>query len=238
MRSGKNFSTEIYEWLHVGNVTEAYQSTNNVSFIGQILKHNDACTGVDYTVETLSYLAVQGWNNISSAMVCNLVSAADKWHNACGAHLLHLQHCQEEACFRLISHQVHNSGETHVHEVCRSIKLTALQQASVDLGIPNIRQLFSIQNEEDWGHDVSGLVHGYDQNVLIDSILIIVQNGLLYYRQPFYCPISVEHLGINRKVLEYTNQGIMPESHNICIQYTESDPNNTFQVWIPAFPEL
>jgi len=93
--------------------------------------------------------------------------------------------------------------------------------------------------QEDWGHEVCGLVLGYDQNVLIDSIFITLDNGLLYYHQPFHCPTSVECLGLVCKV-EYTNanQGIMPESHNIWVQYTESDLDNTFQGPVPSFPEL
>ena len=80
---------------------------------------------------------------------------------------------------------------------------------------------------------------GYDQNVLIDSIFINLENGLLYYRQPFHCPTSVERLGLDCKV-EYTdaNQGIMPESHNICVQYTDSDLDNTFEGRVPSFPVL
>jgi hypothetical protein len=83
-------------------------------------------------------------------------------------------------------------------------------------------------------------VLGYDQNVLLDSILIILQNGLLYYHQPFHIPTSVEHLGLDCKV-EYTNanQGIMAEAHNIWVQYTQSEKNdldNTFQGRIPCFP--
>jgi hypothetical protein len=86
---------------------------------------------------------------------------------------------------------------------------------------------------------VCGLVLGYDQNVLLDSIWIKLQNGLSYYRQPFHCPTSFEHQGLDCKV-EYTdaNQGIMPESHNIWVQYTESDLDNTIQGRVPSFPVL
>jgi hypothetical protein len=43
--------------------------------------------------------------------------------------------------------------------------------------------------------------------------------------------------------VEYTNasQGIMPEAHNICVQYTQSKENdlhNTFQGRITSFPVL
>jgi len=82
-------------------------------------------------------------------------------------------------------------------------------------------------------------VLGYDQNVLIDSVLIKLQNGLLYYCQPFHNPTSVEGLGLDCKV-EYmdANQGIMPGSHNIWVHYTDSDLNNTFQGQVPSFPVL
>jgi hypothetical protein len=189
--------------------------------------------------ETLSYLALQGWYDIDSAKVFNLLSAADKRRNTRRAHLLRLHHCLKEPFFRPVSQQVHHLRETHVRGVCRSIKLTSLRDASVDFGIPNFGQLFRTQIEDDWGHEVSGLVLGYDQNVLIDSVFIKLQNGLLYYHQPFHCPTSVERLGLDCKV-EYTdaNQGIMPESHNIWVQYTDSDLDNTFQGRVPSFPVL
>jgi len=123
--------------------------------------------------------------------------------------------------------------------VCRCIKLTSLGDASVDIGIPNFGQLFRTQLEYGWGHEVSGLVLRYDQNVLIDSVFIKLQNGLLYYRHPFHCPTSVERLGLDCKV-EYmdANQGIMPESHNIWVQYTDGDLDTTFQGRVPSFPVL
>jgi hypothetical protein len=126
--------------------------------------------------------------------------------------------------------------------VFRSIKLTSLRDASEDFEIPNFGQLFRAQIEEDWGHEVSGLALRYDQNVLLDSIFIKLQNGLGYKCQPFHNPTSVEGLGLDWKV-EYTdaNQGIMPETHNIWVQYTQSEENdldNTFQGRVPSFPEL
>jgi hypothetical protein len=42
-------------------VKEAYQSSNNVNYIRQMLKQNDWCTGLDNMEETLSYLALEGW---------------------------------------------------------------------------------------------------------------------------------------------------------------------------------
>jgi hypothetical protein len=131
---------------------------------------------------------------------------------------------------------------THVREVCRSTKLTSLRDASEDFGIAHFGRLFHAQIEEHWGPEVCGLVLGYDQNVLIDSICIQLQNGLLYYRQPFQNLTSVERLGLDCKV-EYTNanQGIMPEAHNIWVKYTQSEENDldiTFQGRIPSFPVL
>jgi len=195
-----------------------------------MLKHNDRSTALDYMEETLPYLALQGWYDIDSAKVFNLLSAADKGRNTRRAHLLRLQHCQDEPFFRPVSPQVHQLRETHVRGVCRSIKLTSLRDASEDFGIPNFGQLFRSNIEEDWGHEVRGLVFGYDQNVLLDNIFIKLQNGLSYYRQPLHCPTSVVRLGLDCMV-EYTdaNQGVMPESQNIWVQYTDSDLDNTFQ---------
>jgi len=145
-----------------------------------MLKHNDQCTGFDYMEETLSFLALQGWYDIDSAKVFNLLSAANKQRNFHTAHLLCLHHCHKEPFFHPVSQQVHHWRETHVRGVCRSIKLTSLRDASVHFGIPNFGQLFRIHIEVDWGHEVSGLVLRYDHNVLIDSIFIKLQNGLLY----------------------------------------------------------
>jgi len=239
MGSGDNFTTDISERLHFSNVKEAYRSTNKMNYIRQMLKHNDRSTALDYMEETLSYLALQGWYKIDSAQVFNLLSAGNKRRNTRRAHLLRLQHCQNEPFCRPVSPQVHHLRETHVCGVCRSIKLTSLRDASEDFGIPNFGPLFRSQIEEDWGHEVRGLVLGYDQNVLLDSISINVQKGLSYYCQPFHCPTSVERLGLDCKV-EYpdANQGVMPESHHIWVQYTDSDLDNIFQCRVPSFPVL
>jgi hypothetical protein len=117
--------------------------------------------------------------------------------------------------------------------------LTSLSDASKEFGIPNFGQLFRPHIEEDCRHEVCGLVLSYEQNVLLDSIFIKLQNELSYYRQPFHCPTSVEHLGLDCKVEDTdANQEIMPESHNIWVQYSESDLDNTFQGRIPTFPVL
>jgi len=216
MGSGENFTNDMSERRHISIVKEAYRSSNKVNYIWQMLKHNDQCTSLDYMEETLSYLALENWYDIDSAKVFNLQSATDKWRCTHRAHLLRLQTIQDEPIIRPVSQQVYHLRETHVRGVCRSIKSTSLRDASEDFGIPNFAQLFYAQIDEDWGHDVSGLVLGYDQNVLIDIIFIKLQNGLLYYRQPFHNPTSVECLGLDCMV-EYTNanQEIMPEAHNI-----------------------
>jgi hypothetical protein len=126
--------------------------------------------------------------------------------------------------------------------VCTSIKVTSLRDASENFGIANFGQLFRAQIEEDCVKKASGLVLGYGQNVLLDSILITPQNGRLYYRQPFHNATAVECLGHDSQA-EYTNanQGIMLEAHNIWVQYThsgENDLNNTFKGQIPSFSVL
>jgi len=242
MGSGDNFTTDISERLHIANVKEAYRSSNKVNNIQQMLKHNDRCTGLHYMEETLSYLALEGWYDIDSAKVFKLLSATDKRRTTRRAHLLGLQTIQDEPIIRPVSLQLYHLIETHVRGVCRSIKLTSLRVASEDFGIPNFGQLFRAQIDEDLGQKLSGLMLGYDQNVLIDTIFIKLQNGLLYYRQPFHNPTSVERLGLDCKV-EYTNanKGIMPEAYNIWVQYTQSEENdhdNTFQGRIPCFAVL
>ena len=169
----------------------------------------------------------------------NLLFTTDKLRNSRRAHQWRLQHCQDDPFFNPVSPQVHHWRKTHVREVCRTIKLTSLTVATEHFGIHNYGLLFRAQIEEDWGHEVSGLVLWYNQNVLLEGIFIKLQNGLSYYGQPFHCPTSVEHLGLDCKVV-YTNanQGIMPESHNICVQYTQSDLNHTFQGQVSSFPVL
>jgi hypothetical protein len=242
MGSGDNFTTDISKQLHIANVKEAYRSSNEVNYIQQMLKHNDWCTSLDYMEETLSHRVLEGWYNINSEKVFNLLSATDTRRRTRRAHLLCLETIQDESIICPVSQQVYYLRETHVRGVCRSIKLTSLRDASEDFRIPNFGQLFRAQINEDWGHQVSGLVLEYDQNVLIDSILTKLQNWLFYYRQSFHNPTSVEHLGLDFKV-EYTNanQGIMPEAHNIWVQYTQSEENDlddTVQGGIPCCPVL
>jgi hypothetical protein len=119
------------------------------------------------------------------------------------------------------------------------MKLPSLRDASEDFRIPNFGQWFCTEIEDNWGDEVSGQVLGYDQNVLIDSIFMTLQNGLLYYWQPFHCPTSDEYLGLACKV-EYANanQGISPEFHNIWVQYSNGDLNNTFQGQVHSIPIL
>jgi len=239
MGSGDNFTTNISKHLHIGNVKQAYSSTNKVNYIRQMLEHNDQCTGLDCMEETLSHLALEGWYDSDSANVFNLLSATDTQRNTHRAHVCCLLYCQEEPYFRPVSQQVHDLSESLVRRVCRSIEFTSLRDAWKDFGIPNFGQQFHAQFEEDWKHDVWGLVLGYDQNALIDTIYIKLQNGLLYYHQPFHCPTSVERLQLDCKI-EYpnANQQIMPESRNTCVQFMDSDLNNAFQGHVPSFPIL
>jgi hypothetical protein len=44
-----------------------------------MLKYNDPCTSLNYLKEKLSYLALQGWYDIYSTNVFNLLSAANIW---------------------------------------------------------------------------------------------------------------------------------------------------------------
>jgi len=96
MGSGDNLTTDISELLHIANVKEAYGSSNKVNSIRQMLKHNDRCSGLAYMENTLSYLALQGSDNVASASVFNLLSATDKRWSPCRAHLLPLQTIQHE----------------------------------------------------------------------------------------------------------------------------------------------
>jgi len=56
---GRDFLTnDSSEQLHIPNVKEACQSTNKVNYIWHVLQPNDWCTGLDYVVETQSYLTL------------------------------------------------------------------------------------------------------------------------------------------------------------------------------------
>jgi len=48
MGCGHNFTTDNCEQLHITNVKEVYGSSNKLSYIRQMLKHNDWCSGLDY----------------------------------------------------------------------------------------------------------------------------------------------------------------------------------------------
>jgi hypothetical protein len=83
--------------------------------------------------------------------------------------------------FHPISPVTYHLRETHVHGVCRSIKLTSLRDASEVFGIFNFGHLFRAQTKEDWQHQVSAPVLRYDQNLLLDSIFFKLQTGLSCY---------------------------------------------------------
>ena len=103
MGTGDNYPTDISEWLHISNVIEAYQSSNKVNYIRQMLNNNDRCTGLDYMEETLSYLALEGWYNIDSAKIFNPLSTTDKRRSTGGAHLLCFQTIQGKPIIRPVS---------------------------------------------------------------------------------------------------------------------------------------
>jgi len=226
---GDNSITNISEHLHIGNVKKAYQSTKKVNCIQQMLKHNDWCTSLDYMEKTLSYLAIQCWYDIATTIVFNLLSGANKQWNIHRVHISWLQYCQGEPFFRPVSQQVHHLRETYVCAVCRILKLPLLRDVSAVVGDPNFGQLFRTKSADDWGLEVRRLVIECPQTVLIDSIFVKLQNGLLYYHHPFYCPTSVERLGLDCTV-QYTNgnQGNMPASYSIWVEYMDSDLDNTF----------
>jgi len=60
MGPGNNFCTDISKQVYIGNLKEEYRSTNKVSFIRQMLKHNDRFTSVDNMEDTLRYQALHG----------------------------------------------------------------------------------------------------------------------------------------------------------------------------------
>jgi len=207
-----------------------------------MLKYSDRCTALNYTEETPPYVALEGWYDIDSATVFNLLSTIDKLRSTLRANVLRLQTIEEEPFLVSLLLRVYHLGETHVHGVCRSVKLTSPRDASEDFGILNFGQLFRAEIDEEGGHEASGLALGYDENVLLDSIFIKLQNGLFNYCQPFHNPTSDEHPGLDCKV-EYTNanQGIMPDAHDIWVQYTQSEENdldNTVQGQVPSSPVL
>jgi hypothetical protein len=74
MGSPDNFTTDISELLHVKNVKEAYRASNRVSYIQQILWHNDRSTGLAYMKQTLVYLAAKGYYDNDTARVLNMQS--------------------------------------------------------------------------------------------------------------------------------------------------------------------
>jgi hypothetical protein len=137
MGSGDDCTTDNSEWIHIANVKQAYRPSNNVIYIQQMLNHNDLCTGLDYTEETASYLALEGWYDIDSAKVFNLLSTTDKRRSTPRAHLLRLQTVQDEPIIHPVSQQVYHLRETHVCGVCRIIKLTSPTDTSEDFGNPN-----------------------------------------------------------------------------------------------------
>jgi len=88
--------------------------------------------------------------------------------------------------FHIGSQHVHGFREMHVRAVCRSMQSTLLRDGELHFTIPNLEYQLFTQNDEEWRHDVRGLALGCDQNALIGSISINLQNALLYYHQIFH----------------------------------------------------
>jgi len=107
MDSSNYFTADISEWLHIANIQGAYQSSNKVNYIQLIIKHNDQCTRLDYIEETLSYLALQGWYDIDSAKIFNILPTTDKQQSSWGADPFHLQTIQNEALIWCLSQWVY-----------------------------------------------------------------------------------------------------------------------------------
>jgi len=62
--SGDNFTTEFPERLNVRNIKDAYWSSNQVNYVGHILKYNDQYSGLYIMDKTLLYPALPGWYNM------------------------------------------------------------------------------------------------------------------------------------------------------------------------------
>ena len=61
------------------NAKDAYQATNRVNFMRQVLAHNDRHTTLYYMYQTLQWLALQGWHDKDSKVILNPIRAAEKW---------------------------------------------------------------------------------------------------------------------------------------------------------------
>jgi len=145
MDCGDNFTSNILEQLHMANMKEAYQSTNKVNYVLQMLKHNNHRTRHDYIKKTLSCFALQVYCDTNFANDFNLLSITDKSYSTYRANLFSLEHYQNEPFFHSVSQQLYHFREMHVTRVCQSIKLTSLRDTSVDFRISILGQLFHTQ---------------------------------------------------------------------------------------------
>lgn len=147
MGCGNDSITDTVKRLHIRNEKDVYWSTNKVNHIWQLLNHNDLYTGFDYMMETLLYIALQGWYDNDCAYVFKIRSTAGIWRNTHRADTLRLLSCQEEKHFHAVLQLVYYLRETHLCIVYRSDKFTSLRDALVDFGIPNFGQLFCAKIE-------------------------------------------------------------------------------------------
>jgi len=85
-----SLTDDLSEWLHFGNENKIYQSSNNVSYIRLLLKHHDQFTYLGQMQETVSYLGLQDWYNMQSAIIFNIPSATDIVQNSPRVSHLHL----------------------------------------------------------------------------------------------------------------------------------------------------
>jgi hypothetical protein len=80
-----------------------------------MLEHKNRCTDLVYMEETLSYLALQDWYTIDSAIFFNLLPTTDKPQSTHRAGMLCLYAIQDKPVICPVSQQVYHLREIHVH---------------------------------------------------------------------------------------------------------------------------
>jgi hypothetical protein len=93
-------------------------------------------------LESVSYLAVWYWYSITCEIIFYQLAVINKLQNTYITHLLVFQHGQSDFYFCPVCQQICSLREIGIHILCRSIKLTSLQHASVKLKIASLNIYF------------------------------------------------------------------------------------------------
>lgn len=189
MGAPDNFSTDISELLHISNVKEAYRASNRVSFMRQVLAHNDRHTALDYMHQTLRWLALQGWHDKDSAAILNLISTAEKRRSTRRAQQNRILAGESEPFFQPELPHLQTYQHSRICAPSPTYKRMSLSQAATIFNIPTLPTLVRHHLYRIWGHDAVSLLWGSGDDFKRE-VEVVPHNKVRFFTNRFHTPLD------------------------------------------------